>query len=254
MVAYYAFIMFIFGACFGSFYNVVGYRLPRNMSIVKPNSHCTSCNHELNVIDLFPIFSYIFLKGRCRYCHAKVGLFYPIFETITGLLFMISYLKFGFSYELIIALIFISLLLIIMISDYQTMIIPDEVLICSSILIILTNLIHLGVKETFNTILNGGVAFLFMYLLKLFGDIVFKKESMGGGDIKLMFVFGLVLGWPTAILSVFFSSFIGLPASIVLMAKNNNHEIPFGPFLAVSAIILLLTGINMDFILELMTK
>lgn len=254
MVAYYACVMFIFGACFGSFYNVVGYRLPRNMSIIHPNSHCTTCNHELNVIDLFPILSYIFLRGKCRYCKAKVGLFYPIFEFLTGLLFMLSYLKFGFSYELIIALIFISMSLIVILSDFSTMIIPDEVLITANFLIILVDFIFLGFKPTIYAIINGIIAFLCMYLLKLFGDFLFKKESMGGGDIKMMFVFGLVLGWPTAILSIFFSSFIALPASFVLMAKNDAHEIPFGPFLVIAAMILLLSGIDMNFILDIMAK
>lgn len=254
MVAYYACVMFIFGACFGSFYNVVGYRLPRNMSIIRPNSHCTTCNHELNVIDLFPILSYIFLKGKCRYCKAKVGLFYPIFEFLTGLLFMLSYLKFGFSYELIIALIFISMSLIVMLSDFSTMIIPDEVLITTSLLVIVVDFIFLGFQPTIYAIVNGMIAFLCMYLLKLLGDFLFKKESMGGGDIKMMFVFGLVLGWPTAILSIFFSSFIALPASFVLMAKNDAHEIPFGPFLVIAAMILLLSGIDMNFILDIMTK
>lgn len=254
MVAYYACVIFLFGACFGSFYNVVGYRLPRNMSIIRPNSHCTSCKHELNIKDLFPIFSYIFLKGKCRYCGSKVGLFYPFFELLTGLLFMFSYLKFGFSYEFYIALIFISMALIVILSDFSTMIIPDEVLIVSSILIITINLIMKGFSYTGFMIINGLIAFLCMYLLKLFGDFLFKKESMGGGDVKMMFVFGLVLGWPTTILSIFFSSFIALPASFVLMNRNEEHEIPFGPFLVIAALILFISGIDMNFVLDIMTK
>lgn len=254
MTIYYAIIMFIFGACFGSFYNVVGYRVPRGMSIVKPQSHCTTCNHSLNVLDLFPIISYIFLRGKCRYCKSKVNLFYPLFETITGLLFMICYLKYGFSYELIIALVFISTSLIIIISDYQTMIIPDSVLIISSILIIITDIFGIGLMKTGSAIINGLIAFALMYLLKLFGDLLFKKESMGGGDIKLMFVFGLVLGWPTTLLSIFASSFIGLPVSMVMIAKSDSHEIPWGPFLTVAAIILLLTGIDMNLVLDIMKR
>ena len=254
MTIYYAIIMFIFGACFGSFYNVVGYRVPRGMSIVKPQSHCTTCNHSLNVLDLFPIISYMFLRGKCRYCKSKVNLFYPLFETITGLLFMICYLKYGFSYELIIALVFISMSLIIIISDYQTMIIPDSVLIISSILIIITDIFGIGLMKTGSAIINGLIAFALMYLLKLFGDLLFKKESMGGGDIKLMFVFGLVLGWPTALLSIFASSFIGLPVSMVMIAKSDSHEIPWGPFLTIAAIILLLSGIDMNLVLDIMKR
>lgn len=254
MVLYYSIIMFIFGACFGSFYNVVGYRVPRGMSIIKPNSHCTTCNHELNIIDLFPILSYVFLRGKCRYCKSKVGLFYPIFEALTGLLFTICYLKYGFSYELAISLIFISMSLIIIISDYQTMIIPDSVLIVSIISIVIADLIGIGLVDTLIALLNGFIALICMYLLKLFGDLLFKKESMGGGDVKLMFVFGLVLGWPTAILAIFASSFIGLPVSLVMVAKSDSHEIPWGPFLTVAAVILLLTGIDMNLIIQIMSK
>lgn len=246
--------MFIFGTCFGSFYNVVGYRVPRNMSIIKPNSHCTTCNHELNIIDLFPILSYLFLRGKCRYCKAKVGLFYPIFETITGLLFMVCYLKYGFSYKLIISLVFISMSLIIIISDYQTMLIPDSFLIVPSILIIIADLIFLGPIKTITAIINGLIALIAMYLLKLCGDLLFKRESMGGGDVKLMFVFGLVLGWPTAILSIFASSFIGLPVSLVMIAKSDSHEIPWGPFLTIAAVLLLLSGIDMNLILTMLSK
>jgi leader peptidase (prepilin peptidase)/N-methyltransferase len=254
MVAYFACVMFVFGTCFGSFYNVVGYRLPRNMSIVYPNSHCTTCNHTLSIRDLFPIISYLSLKGKCRYCGAKVGLFYPIFELITGLLFMICYLRYGFSYEFAIALIFISLSLIIIISDYQTMIIPDEVLIVSSILLLIVRILQYGWIETFFYITNGLTAFLFMYALKLFGDLLFKRESMGGGDIKLMFVFGITLGWPTSILAVFLAAFLALPISLILMHKNSSHEIPFGPFLVIAAMILLLTGFRMETLIAIMAS
>ncbi len=254
MVVYYSCVMFLFGLCFGSFYNVVGYRLPRNMSIVSPASHCTSCNHKLNIKDLFPIFSYILLRGKCRYCKAKVGLFYPIFEIITGLLFLFCYLKYGFTLELWIALIFISASLIIIISDYQTMIIPDEVLLATILLLSIVYGFGFGLSKVGVVYFHGLVSFIFMYALKLLGDFLFKKESMGGGDIKLMFVFGMVLGWPTAILSVFLSSFIALPASLVLINSNENHEIPFGPFLVIAAMLLLLTGFDMHSLLSLMVQ
>ena len=255
MIVYYSIVMFVFGTCFGSFYNVVGYRLPRNMSIVKPNSHCTSCNHELKILDLFPIISYIFLRGKCRYCGSKVGLFYPIFEIFTGILFTVSYLIFGFTPELAIALIFISLLLIVIISDYQTMIIPDSILVVSSIMVIIIDLITKGLIPTLQMLGNGIIAFSIMLILKLLGDFLFKKESMGGGDIKLMFVFGLVLGWPTAILAIFVASFIGLPISLVLISGKKSHEVPFGPFLAAAAILLIITKVNMtEFLNIIMTN
>lgn len=254
MEVYSAILFFIFGTIFGSFYNVVGYRLPLGQSLIYPSSHCTKCNHKLGFLELIPIVSYLFLRGKCKNCGQKVSCFYPIFEFLSGILFMVSYLIFGYSIDLVIALIFISMLLIIIISDYQTFIIPDEVLITSIILLIIPIILKSGIKGLGLSILSGAIAFSIMFLLKKLGDFMFKKESMGGGDIKLMFVFGLVLGWQTSILSIFIASIIGLPISLILLNKNKSHEIPFGPFLAVAAIILLFTGIDFNSIFNLMLK
>lgn len=254
MEVYYTIIFFIFGIIFGSFYNVVGYRLPLGQSLIHPSSHCTKCNHKLGFSELIPIFSFLFLKGKCKNCGQKVSWFYPIFEFATGIVFSLCYLKFHFSIELIIALIFTSMLLIIIISDYQTYIIPDEVLIVSIVLISISIVVNSNLKGLGISILNGIISFTIMFLLKKIGDFLFKKESMGGGDIKLMFVFGLVLGWQSSILSLFIASFIGLPVSLVFLSKKNSHEIPFGPFLAVAAIILLFTGIDFNSIFNLFIK
>ena len=125
MTIYYAVVTFIFGAVLGSFYNVVGYRIPKGESLISPSSHCTKCNHKLGASELVTIFSWIFIQGKCKNCGQKISAFYPIFEFSSGLLFMISYLIFGFSIEFFISITFISMLLIIIISDYQTYIIPD---------------------------------------------------------------------------------------------------------------------------------
>lgn len=254
MEMYYTVVCFLFGIVLGSFYNVVGYRLPREESLIHPSSHCTNCNHKLGILDLFPIFSYLFLGGKCRYCDQKISLFYPIFEFTTGMLFAISYQVFGPTIDLAIALIFISTLLIVVISDYQTMIIPDELLIFSIILLLPCIWIRGGVEGLLISILHGFGAFLFMFALKKFGDILFKKESMGGGDIKLMFLFGMVLGFAMSIVSVFVASFIGLPISLWILYKKKNHEIPFGPFLASAAILLFLFQINFDSIINLFIR
>ena len=105
--------LFIIGTIFGSFYNVVGYRIPKGESIVYPPSHCTNCNHKLTFFELIPVLSYIFQKGKCKHCHQKISLFYPIFETLTGVLFVLSYISYGLTPELIIALTFVSLMIII---------------------------------------------------------------------------------------------------------------------------------------------
>ena len=252
MEIYYATVFFIFGTILGSFYNVVGYRLPRGESIVFPPSHCTKCGHRLSPLELIPIFSFLFQKGKCKNCGDKISWFYTIFEFITGVLFCISYLVFGITIELAIALTFISMLLIIIISDYQTMTIPDELLAFCGLLLI----IELAIKNGLNVgdnILDGIIMFSIMYLIKILGDKMFKKESMGGGDIKLMFIYGLVLGWPLSCVSICLASFIGLPVSLIMIRKTHDHEIPFGPFLAVAAIILVIFKIDFNTIINWLT-
>lgn len=252
MDIYYTIVSFIFGITLGSFYNVVGYRLPREQSLITPSSHCTSCNHKLGIMDLFPVFSFLFLGGKCRYCKQKISWFYPFFEFMTGLLFAISYIVFGATVEFFIAITFISMLLIIIISDYQTMIIPDELLIVCGIILIILIGINKGFTDLCFSILDGIIAFAIMYLIKKLGDLLFKKESMGGGDIKLMFIFGLVLRLPMTLVSIFLASFIGLPISLFILYKKKEHEIPFGPFLAVAAIIIMLTQLNLDKLIEIL--
>ena len=243
--------LFIIGTIFGSFYNVVGYRLPKGESIIFPPSHCTNCNHRLTALELVPVLSYIFQKGKCKHCHQKISLFYPIFELLTGILFALCYISFGLTPKLIIALTFVSMMIIIVVSDYHYLIISDEVLITFSLILFIEILIINGIEPALYSILNGLLAFATMYLLKKFGDFLFKKESMGGGDIKLMFIFGMVLTYPIAILSIFVGSLIGLPIALIILWKKKDNIIPFGPFLAAGATLLLLLQVNIDTIINI---
>lgn len=242
--------IFVIGTLLGSFYNVVGYRLPKGQSIVFPPSHCPNCNHRLGASELIPILSFIFLKGKCKHCRQKISAFYPIFEFLTGLLFVISYIIFGPTKEFLLAITFVSLLIIIVVSDYEFMIIEDSVLIFFSILLFAEIWWVNGLTKALYSLLNGILAFFTMWALKKFGDFLFKKESMGGGDIKLLFIFGMVLSYPIAILSIFLGSLIGLPISLIIMAKKKAHIIPFGPFLALGAIILFFTQIDIQTIID----
>ena len=209
----------LLGMILGSFYNVVGWRLPKGESIIYPPSHCPNCNHQLKILDLIPVFSFILQRGKCRYCKNKIAWYYPVFEFLCGVIFMLCYLVFGITPELLKALTFVSMLIKIGIID--------------------------GYKVLISSLINGLIAFVAMYLLKTLGDFMFKKESMGGGDIKLMFIFGLVLGAPLAIISIFIGSLVGLPISLILLSKNSEHIVPFGPYLSIGAIIILL--LNIDF-------
>ena len=168
--------LFIIGTIFGSFYNVVGYRLPKGESIVFPPSHCTNCNHKLTFFELIPIISYIFQKGKCKHCGQKISLFYPMFEALTGILFVLCYLSFGLTPNLIIALTFVSLMIIITVSDYHYLIISDEVLIAFSVILFIEILLINGLNAALYSVLNGVLAFITMFLLKKLGDFIFKKE------------------------------------------------------------------------------
>lgn len=245
--------LFIIGTIFGSFYNVVGYRIPKGESILYPSSHCTKCNHKLKAFELIPILSFIFLRGKCNSCKTKISFFYPIFELLTGIAFSISYVVFGFSLECLYSIVFLSMLIIIIISDYQTMIIPDSILIFFSLILAFIKYFMNGIESVGISLLHALAAFVFMLLLKLLGDFLFKKESMGGGDIKLLAVFGFVLGFPLSLVSVFLSAFIALPISLILLKVNKSHEIPFGPFLSIAAIIIFLSKIDISFIVNLIT-
>ena len=129
MVVIYSIVVFIYGLLFGSFFNVVGYRLPNGLSIIKPGSFCPKCNHSLKWYELIPVFSFIIQKGKCRKCGCRISLFYPLIELLTGILFLISYLVFGFSIEFILSILISSFLVIVIVSDFSYLVIPDEVTI-----------------------------------------------------------------------------------------------------------------------------
>ncbi|MDO5568838.1 MAG: prepilin peptidase [bacterium] len=245
---------FVLGTILGSFYHLVGIRRGQGKSIIKPASHCSSCNNRLKWYDLIPVISYLLNKGKCRYCHTKINFSYFLTELITGVLFAVAYHVFGLNVELIIKLIFISCLIIIIVSDIEYMIIPDEILITGCIVIVLINLIFNGLDETYACLLSAIFSFVVMLGLKMFGDFVFKKESLGGGDIKLMFLFGLVLNFDTAILSIFLATFIAFPIAIIELVRKKNNIIPFGPFLSVASIILAVTDINFNTVFNYLLK
>lgn len=252
MQIFYIIFFFILGTVLGSFYNVVGWRLPIGESIVTPPSHCPNCKHRLSAFDLIPILSYIFQKGKCRYCKKHIAWYYPVFELFCGILFALCFLVFGLTPNLLKALTFVSMLTIIMVSDFNYMIIPDEILLIFGALLALEIGIIDGYQKLILALINGLISFIVMYLLKKMGDFLFKKESMGGGDIKLMFVFGMVLGFPLAIISIFLGSVVGLPISLILIANKKEHIIPFGPFLGIGAIILLLANIDFNTLINLL--
>ena len=234
MHIYYIFAFFIIGYYLGSLYSIIGYRLPNKGTIIYPSINGE--DNKINIIKLIPIFNYFIL--RKQYNNASV--ISLLFELLSGLLFMVSYLIFGISFKCLFVLTFISLLLIIIVSDYYYMVICDEILVIFGILLLIEIYLMNGINGIISSIIGGLVSFLVMLLIKIIGDFLFKRESIGGGDIKLLLIFGIVLGLPTSLFTIFIGSIIALPVSIISLKRKDSHIIPFGPFLSMAAILLLL--------------
>lgn len=230
-------LFLILGLIMGSFYMVVAMRGSVGESIVKPGSHCEYCNHYLKWYELIPVISYILFKGKCHNCHHKISIWYPIIELICGILFALGFYLYGISYELMAYLIIVSLLIIIFVSDFKYMIILDLPLFTGIILIIVLKFIYFESIAGFKSIISGLLIFAFMFVIKLIGDKTFKRESLGGGDIKLGAFMGCALGIRLGLTSLVIGSFIALPYATYYVLKKQNKEIPFGPFLILAVLI-----------------
>lgn len=240
----YLIIFFVFGSIMGSFYHVVATRVSKGESIINPPSHCEKCGHKLNWYENIPIISYLIQGGKSRCCHAKLPISYLIMELCTGVLFSVCYHVYDFSLDLIVALIFVSSMVTIIISDIEYMIILDEVLIIAGVGIIIVDLFNIGIVDTAMKILSGIGAFLTMLFIKYTGDKMFKQDSLGGGDIKMMFIVGLTLGYSLSVCNIFLATFIAFPIALFLLVSKKNNVIPFGPFLGMAALIIFISGIT----------
>ena len=245
---------FMFGAVLGSFYNVLGLRIPKHESIVKPRSHCEKCGHVLEWYELIPIFSFLFLKGRCYNCRTKLSWMYLFSEIFCGLLFMICYYSYGFTWELLIGLIVSSMLILVVVSDLTYMIIPDRFIVIPSIMIFIVKIIAYGIKDAFISLLFGLLAFTLMYLIMRLGSYIFKKEALGGADVKLMFTVGLCVEPFLSLVVIIVASVIALPVSLLLYFKERENIIPFGPFLVIGLLIVLFTKLDAQEIINFLLR
>ena len=236
-------LVFILGLVLGSFANVCIYRMPRDLSVVKPNSHCTNCNKFIKWYDNIPVISYIILRGKCRNCGSKISLIYPAVELICGLLFLSMYFLFGFTYILAPFCMFVFSLLVITVIDFDFQIIPDEIsffLIILGLLIsflnpILGDTVPQRILNSFLGFLTGGGSLL---IVAIIGKWIFGKDAMGGGDIKIMAGVGAFIGWDKVLFAIFIACFLGSIVGIFMMLSKKigkRQEIPFGPYLAISS-------------------
>lgn len=254
MYIYFLVVTFILGLAIGSFLNVVIYRLPRKESLISPGSHCTSCGNKLKPIDLVPVFSYLFLKGSCRYCKEKISVRYPLVELATAAAFAGLYLRFDISPELPGALFLTSILIAVFMIDLDKQIIPNELVIAGlagGALYVLwktffCGLGAFGTESWIDNLLGLLPGTLFLLAVALIGMLIYKsRDVMGMGDVKLFAPIGLILGWKMCIAALFISILLGGITSIALILlkiKNRKDMIPFGPFIAAGTYLAMIFG------------
>lgn len=232
---------FILGTFFGSFSNVVIRRLPYGNSIVKPASHCPKCLIPIKWKDNLPIVSFLFLGGKCRNCKTKISFEYPVVELLTGLLFLFGYLNFGISLNLLIFLILSVLLIIISFIDLHLRIIPDILTLSLLIFGLASSFFNPVVSSGFLNSLKGALfGGTLLYLVAFLGAKIYKKEVMGGGDVKLLAAGGSFLGLQNIFLALLIACFIGGITGLFLILIGNKKKsdfIPFGPFISISILL-----------------
>ena len=237
-------LIFILGLIVGSFSNVCVYRIPRNESIVYPASHCPKCHTTIKPIDNIPLLSYILLKGRCRNCKSKISIRYPVVEFLTGFIYLQIYLVYGLSIQTLIYVILASSLIIISFIDLKEQIVPDVISLPGIVLgfIISFFVPYISfINSALGILVGGGI----ILIIGLAGSVIFKKEAMGGGDVKLAAMIGAFLGWRYIIISLFLGFFLGAIVGIVLILskiKSREDVVAFGPFIVLGSLITLLCG------------
>lgn len=229
----------IIGAIMGSFLGCMGYRIPNKIKTTYPSSFCNECQKPLKWYMNIPIISYIALGGKCAYCHKPINFIYPFVEIACALLFLCNYVTFGFTMNFFISTIITCSLMVTIVSDFLYFYISDRVLILSGIAIIVILLIFETPEVVFKHIIAATVIFILIYLIKLLGNAIFRKESLGDGDIKLMGIVGLSIGIMNSLVALFIASVVGLLFSCIITKKNKEGIIPFGPFLLIGALITL---------------
>jgi leader peptidase (prepilin peptidase)/N-methyltransferase len=236
----------IFGALMGSFLNVCILRLPQEESIITPGSHCPQCKKPIKFYDNIPLVSYLLLRGRCRYCHSPISIQYPLVEGITALSSLILFLKFGPTLSYLFYFSFVSALIVITLIDLYHQIIPDVISLPGIGVGILASLFipQITLLNSLIGILLGGGS---LFLVATIYQWLFKREGMGGGDVKLLAMIGAFLGWKAVILTILLGSLLGSISGIIIMVskgKDFKYAIPFGPFLSLGAVIALFYGEN----------
>lgn len=235
---------FCLGAIFGSFGNVIILRWPKGESVVAPRSRCNSCQKMISWKDNIPILSWFILKGKCRNCGAKFSIRYPIIEFVSGVLFAAAFIRFGWSWNLIEMLPFLFGLLVVSVIDLDHFLLPDVFTLSGIVLGVVGSFLNpdRGWMDSLLGVMFGGG---FLWTLAYFYFLLRKEDGMGGGDIKLLAWIGAILGWQAIPFVVVFSSVTGSIVGIWVAIRQNKGMkamIPFGPYLALGAVIYAFAG------------
>lgn len=251
-------IFTVLGFIIGSFLNVVIYRYPKEESIVFPNSYCPNCEEKLKWYHNIPLFSYIFLKGKCAFCEKRISLRYPLVEFITGAAFLLSFLRLGLSYDLIFYYIFIIFGVLIAFIDLDEQIIPNLfllVLLVNGVAYFLYNVLMFEDYNYLSHIIGFFAGFIPFYLIRLIASLIYKKEAMGFGDVKYMGVIGFFLGWEKVLLIILISSLFASVIELILIKMEKSErgrEFAFGPYLVFASFVAMVYGnIIIEFYLSL---
>lgn len=242
-------IVFVFGSIIGSFLNVCIARLPKGLSIAWPGSHCFNCKKPIKFYDNIPLVSYIILRAKCRNCKAKISGRYFIVELLTALMAVYLFKIYGFSIDFVGYSIFALLLMIAAFIDIEHMIIPDSISLPGIVLgLVFMTFAHPtsgsffslpGLKDSVLGILCGAISLL---ILDAIGNFIFKKEAVGGGDVKLLAMIGAFLGWQFALLTFFIAPIFGSIIGLYKLQVKKEKIIAYGPFLVISALVNLFFG------------
>lgn len=235
---------FVLGLVFGNFLNVVIGRLPNHESLISPSSHCPKCGHPVRFYDNIPVISYLILKGQCRDCKNRISIQYPLVELLTGFIFIGLYHVYSLSWEFLGFSILALFLITIAVIDLHSKLILNKLTIPA----FLFGILFITVFQ-FETLLNHVLAALaaggFLFLLAWIGKLCFKKDSMGMGDVKLMMVTGIFMGFPHVFLGLLIGIYIAaiiILAGLLLKKIKLGDQIPFGPFIALGTLVYLLWG------------
>jgi len=234
-------LVFIIGLIIGSFTGVCIFRVPRMESVVSPASHCPQCSRPIRFYENIPVISFLVLMGRCRGCRLPISWRYPMVELIQGIGYLFIYHQWGLTIPMVVYALFFSSLIVVIFIDLDHQIIPDRITLPGIVigLVASTTLLPTGfLNATIGLFLGGGL----FYLIATLSWIVLKKEGMGGGDIKFIAMIGTFLGWKGVLLTIFLGSASGSVIGLlgVLFHKiEREAPIPFGPFLAVGALLTL---------------